>query len=169
MNKKSKTIPKTTTIQKWKENHPWLYFTDKSTLISTIYYFQEEKLKLVPFARMIFIKASMNYKPSTLKDHKNTEMHKRAVQEKEFDNESKSGFQIKQKVIEQHIPKNSPLVAGFQRMDQAEDDTLVKLHDIAYYIVLRNHSFIELKHLIELEEIHGVSYPLLKYMNETDC
>ena len=96
-------------------------------------------------------------------------MHKRAVREKEFEDASKSGLQIKQKVIEQHIPKNSPLVAGFQRMDQAEEDTLAKLHDINYYIALRNHSFIEFKHLIELEEMHRMPYSSRKYINETGC
>ena len=85
-------------------------------------------------------------------------MQKSCSGKKEFEDASKSGLQIKQKVMEQHIPKNSPLVAGFQRMDQAEEDKLVKLHDIAYYIALRNHSFIEFIHLIELEGIHGVSY-----------
>ena len=54
-------------------------------------------------------------------------------------------------------------------MDQAEEDILVKLHDIAYYITIRNHSFIEFKYLIELEEIYGVSYSLRKCMNETGC
>ena len=52
-------------------------------------------------------------------------------------------------------------------MDQAEEDTLVKLHDIAYYFALRNHSFIKFKHLIELEEMHGVSYSSQKYKNKT--
>ena len=45
---------------------------------------------------------------------------------------------------------------------------LVKLH-ISYYIPLRNRSFIEFKHLLELEEIHGVTYSSRKYMNETGC
>ena len=54
-------------------------------------------------------------------------------------------------------------------MDQAEEDILVKLHDIAYYITIRNHSFIEFKYLIELEEIYGVSYSLRKCMNEMGC
>ena len=56
MNEKSKKILKTTTILKLKENHPWLYFTDKNALICTICCSQEEKLDLIPFARMVFIK-----------------------------------------------------------------------------------------------------------------
>ena len=57
----------------------------------------------------------MNCKPSTLKDHENTEIHKRAVQEKEIEDESKSGLHIKQKVIEQHIPKNPPFSERFSK------------------------------------------------------
>lgn len=67
----------------------------------------------MPFAKMTFIKGSTNYKLSTLKDHKNTEMHKRALWE-EFEDVSKSSLQIKQRVIEQHIPKNSSLVQVFK-------------------------------------------------------
>ena len=110
----------------------------------------------------------MNCKPSTLKDHENTEIHKRAVQEKEIEDESKSGLHIKQKVIEQHIPKNPPLVKGFQSF-QAEEDTLVKLQDIVYYIALRNNSFMEFKNFIELKEIHRMSYSLRKHINEMGC
>ena len=54
------------------------YFTDKNTLICTICLSKEQNLKLMPFARMTFIKGSTNYKPSTPKGHKNTEMHKKA-------------------------------------------------------------------------------------------
>ena len=36
----------------------------------------------MPYARMTFIGGSMNYKPSALKDHENTEMYKRVVREK---------------------------------------------------------------------------------------
>ena len=36
----------------------------------------------MPYARMTFIGGSMNYKPSTLKDHENIEMCKRVVREK---------------------------------------------------------------------------------------
>ena len=65
---------------------------------------------------------------------------------------------------------NSSLVAGFQRIDQTEEDTLFKLYDIAYYLLhCIKKPFIELKHLIELEKIHGVSYSSQKYMNETVC
>ena len=67
MNEKSKKILKTTTIWKWKENHPWPLLSDKNTLICTICRSQEEKLKLMPFTRMNFIKGSTNYNPLTLK------------------------------------------------------------------------------------------------------
>lgn len=49
-------------------------------------------------------------------------------------------------------------------MDQAVEDMLIKLHDISYYIAARNHSFIEFKHLIELEEINRVSHSSQKYI-----
>lgn len=56
------------------------------------------KFKLLPFARMTFT-GSMNYKPLTLKDLKNTKKHKRTVWQKEFEDVSKSGLQIKQKLM----------------------------------------------------------------------
>ena len=48
-------------------------------------------------ARMIFIEGDTNYKLSILKNHENTEMHKRAIREKELEDSSKSSLQIKQK------------------------------------------------------------------------
>ena len=43
---------------------------------------REEKLKLMLFARMTFIKGSTTYKLTIIRDHENTEMHKRVVREK---------------------------------------------------------------------------------------
>ena len=40
---------------------------------------------------------------------------------------------------------------------------------LATIIALTNHSFLEFKHLIELEEIHRVSYSSQKYVNEMGC
>ena len=76
-----KRPPKIKTIKKWKESFKWLKFVDGMKMVCT-FKAHEEKLRLMPDANLTFVTGSTNYRPSTLKDHEQTNGHKKKKKQK---------------------------------------------------------------------------------------
>ena len=58
---------------------PLLDFLDGMKMVYKSCKSQEEKLRLIPGANLTFVTVSTNYRPSTLKDHAQTDGLKQAV------------------------------------------------------------------------------------------
>ena len=80
-----KKPPKIKTIKNWKESFKWLKFVDGMKMVCTTCEANAEKLRLMPSANLAFVTGSTNYRPSALKDHEQTDGHKRAVKESEHE------------------------------------------------------------------------------------
>ena len=78
-------IRKETTLNKWEAKYSWLktLTLGQKKVICTVCTSQEEKLKLMPRANLTFVTGK--FKLSTLKEHENTDGHKRAIPEEEND------------------------------------------------------------------------------------
>ena len=166
----SRKIRKIKTIQKWKMLYPWLDFTPKEMkMICKTCVSQEEKIKLMPSASLTFIHGSINYKPSTLHDHGQTECHKRAVHEKEHEEAERSGASLQPRKVVQAVPEGSAIRMGLHKMGENEQEAIIKLYDIAYYIALKGHAFTDFHDMIDLEKLHNVQFQAGSYENESAC
>ena len=65
-----------------------------------------------------------------------------------------------------HWQINSAIVGVFQRTNDKDLDTITKVHEIAFYIVLQGVPFAMFAHQRNFEKLHGVDY-IGAYENET--
>ena len=123
---------------------------------------------LMKNASLTFINGSENYKPSTLKEHEKSAMHKRAGEVTEHEKAEEQGTSVKRRIV-QEVPEDAPINRGLKVMRSEEQKIVSKLHDVAYYVAKRNLPFTEFEHLLNLEKLHGVEYKLKSYQNTTGC
>ena len=99
-----KKPPKIKTIKKWKEYFKWLKFVDGMKMVCTTCTAHEEKLRLMPDVNLTFVTGSTNYCPSTLKDHKQTNGHKRAEKETQHQKAKAAGSELPPRKVSQDPP-----------------------------------------------------------------
>ena len=102
---------------------------------------QEEKLRSMPNVSMSFISGSSNYRLSALKYHENSA--------------SSTYFTIT------NIFRSSTV-------SEKDRETLSKLHDISFYIVLQRLPFTAFQNQVALEKLHGAKFTGA-YENENAC
>lgn len=105
------------------------------------------------------VNGSTNYHVSVLKDHDESQMHKRAD---EFENKEHFEDQFK-KTISKKVPENGPLKEAFRRMSAEERQKMSRLFEVAYYVRHNSRPYSDFPTLIELEKHHGVDLPTVSY------
>ena len=70
----------------------------------------EEKLRLMPGANLTFVTGSTNYHPSTLKDNKETDGHKRAEKETEHKKAKAAESELPPRKVSQDPLLQTPLL-----------------------------------------------------------
>ena len=118
---------------------------------------------------MSFISGSSNYRLSALKDHDNSAYHQRAIREKEHEEAVAVGKSLSLRKIECcPLTSESPIYLGIQQMSEKDHETLSKLHNISFYIVLQRLLFTAFQKQVALEKLHGVKFTST-YENENAC
>ena len=110
---------------------------------------QEEKLKQMPHTNLTFVNRSTNFKMSTLAEHGSTDSHKRPIEAKENEQATIAGKSIPMHKITLEVPADSAISSGLKKMGVKEQQALTKLHDVAYYTVLKGRLFTDFKDLID--------------------
>ena len=164
-----KKVPKINTIRKWKAMFPWLDFLDGMKMVCKSCKSQEEKLRLMPGANLTFVTGSTNYRPSTLKDHAQTDGHKRAVGEEAHAEAEASGVSLQPRKVYQAVPSSSSIVQGLNRMGDNERESVTKLNHIAFHVATKGLPFKYSKDKIELQKLHDVKFHAWAYENESAC
>ena len=135
-------LPSEKVLKRWREQFSWLDIMNNKTLICKICCSQEDKLCSMPNISMSFISGSSNYRLSALKDHDNSACHQRAIREKEHEEAIAVGKSLPPRKI-QHCPltSESPTYLGIQEMSEKDHETLSKLHNIFFHVVLQRLPF----------------------------
>ena len=91
---------------------------------------------------MSFIFGNSNYELSALKDHDNSACHQYAIHEKGHEETIAVGKSLPPRKI-QHCPltSESPTYLGIQEMSEKDHETLSKLHNIFFHVVLQRLPF----------------------------
>ena len=105
---------------------PWLDFLDGMKMVCKSCKSQEEKLQLMPGANLMFMTDSINYYPSMLKDHAQTDGHKQAVGEEAHAEAEASGMSLQAHKVYQTVPSSSSIVQGLNRMGDNEQESATK-------------------------------------------
>ena len=123
----------------------------------------------MPNVSMSFISGSSNYRLSALKDHESSACHQCVIPEKEHEEAIAVGKSLPARKI-QHRPltSESPIYLGIQQMSEKDHETLSKLHNISFYIVLQRLLFTAFQKQVALEKLHGVKFTST-YENENAC
>ena len=131
---------------------------------------QEEKLRLMPSANLTFVTGSTSCPPSTLKDHEQTDGHKRAKKESEHKKAKAAGSERPpRKAFQDPPPRDSAIAQGLRKMGENEHKALVKFHHIAYQNARKSLPFTHFKDEIELQKLHDVKFKSGAYENESAC
>ena len=165
-----KKSPKIKTIKKWRESFKWLKFIDGMKMVCTTCKAHEDKLRLMPGANLTFVTGSTNYCPSTLKDYKQTDGHKRAEKGAKHEKAKAMGSELPpRKVSQDPSPTDSTIAQGLCKMGENEHKVLVKFHHVAYQIALKDLPFTHFKDEIELQKLHNVKFKSGACKNESAC
>ena len=168
----NKSIPKETTLKKWKDRFSWLKIIDlagEKKMICKVCSGQEKKLKLKCCANLTFINGSSNFKMSSLSDDATTDGHTRAIREQENEKATAAGLTVAPRKVVQETTTYSAIGAGFKRMGETEKAALKKLFDIAHHIAVKGRPFTGFKEHIQLEKIHRVKFQSGSYETESSC
>ena len=68
-----------------------------------------------------------------------------------------AGISLPPRQVQQHMPPNSPIAKGLQGMDEKDQDTVEKLHEISFNIALQGPPFTTLRSQVENEKLHRVN------------
>ena len=98
---------------------------------------QEEQLKLLSHANLIFINGSTKFKMSSLSDHTTADGHKRAIRNQENKKAIAAGLTITPRKVVHKTPAYSAIGAGFKRMGETEKAALKKLFNITHHIAVK--------------------------------
>ena len=96
------------------------------------------------------MQGSSSYQKSSLKYHNLLAPHDLARNSKENFNVQKAGLSIPPRKVVQQIPAASAKAKSLQEMNEKDQVTVIKLNEIAYYIVLHRLPFKQFKHLVKL-------------------
>ena len=129
----------------------------------------EEKFRLMPGVNLTFVTGSTNYHPSTLKDHKQTDGHKRAEKERAQESQAMASELPLKKVSQDPPPTETAIAQGLCKMWENEHKALNKFHHIAYQIALKGLPSTHFKDKIELQKLHDVKFKSGAYNNESAC
>ena len=139
-------------------------------MVCTTYKAHEEKLRLMQSANLTFVTGSTNYHSSTLKDHKQTDDHKRAKKEAEHKKAKAAGSELPpRKVSLDPPPTDSAIAQGLHKTGENERNALVKLHHITYQITLKGLPFTHFKDEIELQKLLNIKFKSRAYENQNAC
>ena len=108
-----------------------------------------------------FVSGSKNYRSSSLEDHKKTEIHAKACNEKEAQKAREEGVALPKVVAS--VPESTVIKKSLNKLLQNELQTLHKLFNTAYFIALKGHAFRDLKDEIELTKINNVVFQFASY------
>ena len=123
----------------------------------------------MPGANLTFVTWSTNYRPSTLKDHAQTDVHKRAVGEEAYTEGEASGVSLQPCKVYQAVPSSSSIVQGLNRTGDNERESVTKLNNIAFHVATKGPPFKYFKDEIELQKLHNVKFQAGTYENESVC
>ena len=79
-----------------------------------------------------------------------------------------AGISLPPRQVQQHMSPNSAIAKGLQGMDEKDQDTVEKLHEISFNIALQGLLFTTLRSQVENEKLHRVNFKG-SYENETAC
>ena len=68
-----------------------------------------------------------------------------------------AGISLPPRQVQQHMPPNSAIAKGLQRMDEKDQDTVEKLHEISFNIALQGLPFTTLRSQVENGKLHRVN------------
>ena len=106
-------------------------------------------------ANLTFVTGSTNYCPSTLKDQKHIDGHKRAEKETEHEKSKAAGsIATTLKGFSRSPPTGFAIAQGLRKIGENECKALVKFHHIAHQIALKGLPFTHFKDEIELQNLH---------------
>ena len=109
----------------------------KKEMICKICTGQEEKLKLMLTANLIFINGSTNFKMFSLSDHATTDGHTWAIKEQENEKPIVADLPVTPGKVVQETPTYSVIRAGFKRMGESGKTALKIIFGIAHHIDLK--------------------------------
>ena len=116
-----------------------------------------------------FVVGSINYRRSSLEDHKKTESHAKVRNEKGAQEAREAGVALPKKKVVASVPESAAIKRSLNKLLQNELQTLRKLFNTAYFISLKGHAFTDFKDEIELQKINNVVFQFAPYENETGC
>ena len=135
------SLPSEKTLKKWKEEFGWLRIMENQKMICTICCSQEDIIHSMPNVSMSFLNGSTNFQLSSIKEHDLLACHQRAILEKQHSVAVATGISSPPRTVEQHMPPNSDIATGLQRMDKKDRDTNEKLNEISFNIALQGLPF----------------------------
>ena len=117
----------------------WLEFNDVNYMICKLCYWCAEQNGMVSASK--FVQGSNNYQKSSSKEYNFSAPPDLVCKTKEnFDAQKAASAILPSKVIQQ-IPPASVMAKSVQQINEKYQATLMKLHDIAYYIMLHGLPF----------------------------
>ena len=162
------SLPSEKTLKKWKEELGWLRIMENQKMICTICCSQEDIIRSMPNVSMSFLNGSTKFQLSSIKDHDFLACHQRAILEKQHSEAVATGISSPARRVEQHMPPNSDIATGLQRMDKKDRDTVEKLNEISFNIALQGLPFTALRSQAEIEKLHRVNF-MGSYENKIAC
>ena len=123
----------------------------------------------MPGANLTFVTGSTNYRPSTLKDHAQTDIHIQAVGEEAHSEAEASDISLQTRKVYQAVPSRSSIVQGLIRMGDNERESVTKLLHIAFHVATKGLPFKYFKDEIDLQKLHDVKFQAGAYENESAC
>ena len=165
----NKSIPKETALRKCKDQFSWLKIIDvggEKKMICKVFTSQEEKLKLMPYTNLTFIKGSTNIKKSSLSVHETTDEHTSGITEPENKKATAAGLAVTPCKVVQETQTYSA-IADF-KMGETKKTALKKLFDISHHIAIKGQPFTDFK-VTPIQKNHGIQFQSGSHGNESSC
>ena len=125
--------------------------TNNKTLTYKICCSQEGKLRSMLNFSMSFIYGRSNYALFVLKDHDNSACHQRVILEKEHEEAVAIGKSLPPRKIKHYpLTSESPIYLGIQQMSEKDQETLSKLNNISFHIMLQRLLFTAFQNQVAL-------------------
>ena len=99
-----------------------------------------------------FVQGSKKYQLSSVKDHDALKPHAVAKMANADFDARKARLSVPPRKVVQQLPSGSAIAKSIPQMNDKDQETATKLHDIAYYIALHGLPLTQLEHHIHLEK-----------------
>ena len=142
----------------------WLEFNNADLMICKLCYWRAEQNGTVMCSTSKFVQGISNYQKDSLKYHNLSASHDLVRKSKENFDAQKVGSSISPRKVVQQIQPASAIAKSVQQMNEKNQKTVTKLHNIAYYIALYGLSFTQFEHLLKLAKTF-----IGAYENEFAC